>query len=380
MPGPAGEVAVGAGERSLARLPLYVGGFMGPFGTLVIIPMFPELRESFDASSQAVGWGFTAYLIPFAAFMLVSGTLGERWGRRRTVRTTYLAYAAASAICAVAPTLGWFLAGRALQGVANAFITPLLLAGLAETVPEERFGRLVGIYGSFQAFGGAAAPLVGGIAADNNWRAAFVGTAVAALLLAAAPPQGGPRRDIEAPPIKPLLTRPMNELGIAAFAAAAGPLGIGVLVGVLARDELDLSGSVAGAVIMAGSVTPIFLGPTLGRLVDRIGTKQAGLISAGVVTVMSATLGFAGDAWTLGLIWAGTGAFVAWLTIAFQAVATTAVPDNRGGALSYVLAFRFLGHGVGPLIWLGVFDRSVEAAFVGAAALGLVVIVVFLRR
>lgn len=353
---------------------------MGPFGTLVIIPMFPELRESFDASSQAVGWGFTAYLIPFAVLLLVSGTLGERWGRRRTVRATYLLYAAASFACAVAPNLAFFLAGRAVQGIANAFITPLLLAGLAETVPEERFGRLVGIYGSFQAFGGAAAPVVGGLAADTNWRGAFIGTAVAALALAAAPPEGDPRRDVEAPPVKPLLTRPMAELGIAAFAGAAGPLGIAVLVGVMARDELDLSGSVAGAVIVTGSVTAMLLAPTWGRLVDRLGTRTAGLVSASVVTVSSATLGLTTNAWLLAAIWAFTGAFVAWLTIVFQAVATTAVPDNRGGALSYVLAFRFLGHGVGPLIFLPFIDSSVAGTFAAAAALGLIVVIVFYRR
>ena len=68
------------------RLPLYIGGMMGPFGTIVILPMFPELRESFNASSATVSWGFTIYLLPFAAVLLVSGTLGERWGRRRTVR------------------------------------------------------------------------------------------------------------------------------------------------------------------------------------------------------------------------------------------------------------------------------------------------------
>ena len=77
----------GVGRSALIqRLPLYVGGFMGPFGTVVIVPMFPELREEFDASSSAVGLGFSLYLIPFAALLLVSGTLGERWGRRRTVR------------------------------------------------------------------------------------------------------------------------------------------------------------------------------------------------------------------------------------------------------------------------------------------------------
>ena len=74
----------------LGRLPYYVGGFMGPFGTIVVIPMFPELREEFDATSSQVSLAYSLYLVPFAVLLLVSGTLSERWGRRRTVRGTYL--------------------------------------------------------------------------------------------------------------------------------------------------------------------------------------------------------------------------------------------------------------------------------------------------
>ncbi len=131
---------------------------------------------------------------------------------------------------------------------------------------------------------------------------------------------------------------------------------------------------------MVGSLTAIALGPTWGRLVDRIGTKPAGVASATVVTVLAALLGFMEGPWTLGVLWGDTGIFVPGLTIVFQTAATVAVPDNRGGALSYVLAYRFLGHGVGPLVWLAVFDRSVAGSFVGAAALGIVVIIVFARR
>ena len=225
---------------------------MGPFGTMVILPMFPELREAFGVSSGAVGWGCTVYFLPFAGLLVVSGTLGERWGRRRTVRGTLLLYAAASLVCAVAPNLTVFLVGRALQGVANAFITPLLLAALAELVPEARFGRTVGIYGMFQAFGGGIAPVVGGLAAEVDWRWAFVGAAALATTLAIWPPPGEPRRARAAPPIRPLFTRRMVVLGLAALAAAIGPIGAAVIVGVAARDELGRVscwaplGSVAG--------------------------------------------------------------------------------------------------------------------------------------
>ena len=360
------------------RLPLYLGGFMGPFGTVVILPMFPELRTSFDASREAVGWGFTVYLLPFAALLIVSGTLGERWGRRRTVRTTFVVYAAASLVCAVAPTLAVFLAGRALQGVANAFITPLLLAGLADLTPEAELGRRVGIYSSFQSFGSALAPLVGGLAADTNWRWAFVGTAAVAIVLSMFPPDGEPRRDVARPPVRPLLSRRMVLLGVVAFTAAAGPIGASVLVGVAARDELDLSGGEAGVILLLGSAAAMVLGPVWGRALDAWGPRTAGVGSVTVVSLVVLAMGWSSAPWSLGFLWLVAGAVTAFVVVVLQATAAKAVPQNRGGAVSSMLAYRFLGHALGPVVWLPLFGVSPRAAFAGSAALGAVSVIAFI--
>lgn len=370
------QTSKSGGTGILALLPLYIGGFMGPFGTLVILPMFPELRDSFDSSLKAVGWGFTIYLFPFALLLLVSGTLGERWGRRRTVRITYLTYTVASVLCALAPNLGFFLAGRALQGVANAFITPLLVAGLAEVVHPDRFGRSLGIYSSFQAIGGGLAPLAGGLAADQNWRIAFWVTAAISLVLATRPPVGEPR-PTDWPPIKPLLTRPMISLGIGSLAGAMGPMGIAILVGVAAREEMNLSGGAAGAILFVSAFVAMLLGPLWGRLTDRVGMWRVAVPAAVCLTAASLTLGFALAPIPLTLLWAITGGLAALVVIVLQGLGATLVPDNRGGALSFLLSFRFLGTGLGPLVWLPVFERSVTTAFVGASLLGIITIAAF---
>jgi MFS family permease len=359
------------------RLPLYLGGLMGPFGTIVILPMFPDLRETFDASSAAVSWGFTIYLLPFAAALLVSGTLGERWGRRRTVRGTYLLYAVASVGCVIAPNLGVFLAARALQGIANAFITPLLVAGLAEVVVPELFGRAVGIYSSFQAAGGALAPVIGGLAADTNWRWAFVGTALMATVLAAFPPEGTPHPDASPPSFRPLLTRRMIVLGIGVMAAAAGPIGINVLVGVTARDDLGLTGGQAGLLLLGGPIMAMLTGPLWGGLLDRVGARVTGLAAATAATLVAAGMAFASTPLALAAASAISGALIGGVAVVFQALASTVMPGNRGGALSFILAFRFFGHGIGPVLWIPVLERNVEPAFLGAAALGSITIVAF---
>jgi len=356
----------------LKRLPFFVGGFLGPFGTVVIVPMFPELREEFDASSSAVSLGFSLYLIPFALFLLVSGTLGERWGRHRTVRATYLLYAIASLGCALAPNLATFVAARALQGVANAFITPLLLAGLAELVPAERFGRQVGVYASFQALGGGLGPIIGGIAADTDWRYAFWGTLVIALVLATSPPAGEPRVDAQAPQFRPLLSTRMVLLGIAFMVAATGPIGISVLVGVAARDVLNLSGTFAGMVLFAGAMTALLLSPSWGKLLDRYGTRRVATIAILGSTALAGLPAFADNGWALLIIWMIASMAISAFTVAFQALGASIMPDNRGGALSFLLSFRFVGHALGPILFIPVIDRSVTGAFFAAAALGLI--------
>ncbi len=358
------------------RLPFYIGGFLGPFGTFVIVPMFPELRSEFDATSSQVNLGFSLYLFAFAALLLFSGTIGERLGRRRTVRATYILYTVASLAAALAPSLTVFVAARVVQGIANAFITPLMLAGLAELVSKDRFGREVGIYSSFQAFGGGIGPIVGGLAADTVWQAAFFGTAAIAGVLALNPPEGAPRPAAKAPPVRALLTGRMVALGVAFLAAATGPIGIAVVVGVVARDELDLSGTVAGLVLVAGAASAMALGPLWGRLVDVLGKQRAGIVASSGSIIATCLLGLGTNAWSLGILWAIGGGVSAFVAVVFQAIGATAVPGNRGGALSFLLSFRFVGHALGPLIFVPLLGWSVAGTFVAAALLGLIPILV----
>ena len=360
----------------LRRLALYVGGFMGPFGTVIVVPMFPELREEFDRSASAVNLTFSLYLLPFALSLLVSGTLGERWGRRRTVRTTYLAYAAASAACVVAPTLEWLIAARAVQGMANAFITPLLLAGLAELVPPDRFGREAGAYASFQALGSGFGPVVGGVAADVDWRWAFLGTAAIALALASVPPDGEARSGDTRPALRPLLNLRMTTLGFGFLLGAAGPIGVGVLVGVAARDELGLTGTATGLILFGGAMSALALGPVVGRLIDQIGLRRASLLSAVGATAAAAALAATTSGVALAAVWFVGGGLAASLAVTYQATGATIAPENRGGALSFLLSFRFVGHARGPLLLVPLFDRSYAGTFLAAASLGLVTLAI----
>ena len=154
----------------MRTLPFYIGGFLGPFGGGVVAVLVPQLRDAFDATTAGVAATIPAYLVPFAVFQLVSGTIGERIGRRKVVRTAYIAYALLSLLAAFAPSLETFIVIRALQGTANAFLTPLLLAGLADLVPPGQIGRAVGTFAAVQTAAIALAPLGGGLFGAVDWR------------------------------------------------------------------------------------------------------------------------------------------------------------------------------------------------------------------
>ena len=124
--------------RGQGTAALHIGGFLGPFGGAVLAVLLPELQHDFHASRDAVALAIPFYLVPFAALQLGSGFVGARFGIGKTVRLGYIAYALASLATAIVPNLEGFLAARFVQGCANAFITPLLLATLGEIVPKAR--------------------------------------------------------------------------------------------------------------------------------------------------------------------------------------------------------------------------------------------------
>src|SRR4051812_49591319 len=156
--------------RARGTLPFYIGGSLGPFGGGVVAVLVPQLRVAFDATTAGVAASIPAYVVPFAALQLVSGTIGERLGRRRVVRASYVIYAIVSVGAALAPSIGSFLAFRALQGSANAFVTPLLLAGLAEITPARRLGQAVGTFAAVQTAAIALSPLFGRLLGAIDWR------------------------------------------------------------------------------------------------------------------------------------------------------------------------------------------------------------------
>ncbi|MDQ3077472.1 MAG: MFS transporter [Pseudomonadota bacterium] len=148
----------------------------------------PAIRASYEAGAAEVQWVINAYLLPLTALLLLGGALGDHYGRRRLLVTGTGLFAAASLVCALAPSLNLLLAARGAQGVGAAMLLPNSLALLNAAFEGERRGRAVGIWAAAGAASAAVAPLIGGWLVDNvGWPAIFyinLPLAAGAILLA----------------------------------------------------------------------------------------------------------------------------------------------------------------------------------------------------
>jgi ACDE family multidrug resistance protein len=167
----------------------------------------------------------------------------------------------------------------------------------------------------------------------------------------------------------------MATLWTAAFTAAAGPIGLGVVVGLYLRDELEVGSAAAGIVLLIGGVGGTVMGPTWGRLLDDWGPRRASIVSTTALMLVAAPVGLITRSILFAVVWMVAAALIGFVVINLQHLAAVAVPENRGGALSSVLAFRFMGHAVGPLLWVPIFAVSPAWAFAGASGLGLVTLI-----
>ena len=349
------------------RFGLYAGGFLGPFGGAILAVLIPQLRDAFDASTSDVTWAITAYLVPFAALQLVSGTIGERVGIARTVRIAYVAYAAMSVLAAFAPSMAVFITARALQGAANAFLTPLLLAALAASSPAGTVGRTVGTFAAVQTTALVASPLIGGLAGEISWRLAFLAPAVAALALAALPLPGAVNAESDPPRLRSALTSRVGWLSAAAFLGYLSIAGLGFLVALRAADAFGLGSTERGALVASFGLAGALVGRWAGKFADRRGRITATLVGAGGCAAAIPFLGIADSPTTLAAAWLSAGLGSAFVWAGVNTMAVEAVPGNRAGATSLISAFKFAGSACAPLLWLPLYHLEPEAAFAAAA-------------
>ncbi|GAA3491350.1 MFS transporter [Streptomyces cremeus] len=181
-----------------------LGQFMVLLDNTIVGAALPDMQHRLQTGLTGLQWIVDAYVLLVAMLLLSGGVFADRFGRKRVYLTGVVVFTAASLVCALAPSLGWLVTGRALQGIGAAALSPASLALLAAAhpVPRERM-KAIGLWAGLSGIGLAAGPVAGGILTDAyGWPAIFyVNVPIGVVLLLIGLRHLGESRNPDAPAI-----------------------------------------------------------------------------------------------------------------------------------------------------------------------------------
>jgi EmrB/QacA subfamily drug resistance transporter len=203
-----------------------LGTFLAYLDVTIVNIAFPAIEDDFGGTSLGtLSWIVNAYALAFAALLVVLGRAADRAGRRLVYLAGVGAFALASAVCAVAPSVGLLIAARTVQGAAAAAMIPAALGVLLSTFPPRQWAPVIGLWGAVASVAAALGPPLGGLLTDDaSWRWIFainvpVGLATVAL-------GGRLLRESRAD-----VTEPLDVPGAALLAAVTGGLALVLVQG-----------------------------------------------------------------------------------------------------------------------------------------------------
>ncbi|HEY8770363.1 MAG TPA: MFS transporter, partial [Thermoleophilaceae bacterium] len=164
-----------AARKRLILAAAILGTTVVTVDSTVVNVALPAIERDLGGGLAGQQWTSNAYLVTLASLLLIGGSLGDIFGERRVFATGVVLFGVTSAVCAVAPTIGVLVAGRALQGVAGALLSPAALAVIVSAFPPDERGAAVGSWTAWAGIGTVLGPLIGGQLVDSaSWRWIFV--------------------------------------------------------------------------------------------------------------------------------------------------------------------------------------------------------------
>src|SRR5215468_11010391 len=142
-------------------------------GTVVNVAL-PALQSSLNATAVDMQWVIESYSLLLSAFLLVGGSLGDHYGRRRIFVLGIALFALASAACGMATNIRQLILARGFQGFGAALLVPGSLAIISNSFSEEQRGPAIGTWSGLSAMATALGPVLGGWLGEQvSWRAVF---------------------------------------------------------------------------------------------------------------------------------------------------------------------------------------------------------------
>lgn len=188
---------------------------------------FPSIRADFDVPESTLGWIISGYNITVASLLLVAGRYADSLGRKRLFLPGVAVFALGSMLSAIAPSAGFLIGARVVQGVGGAIIAPTAIAVVLPAFPPGKRSTVIGLTGATGALGAVAGPAVGAFLTDAwSWRGLFwINVPLCLIVLAIAP-----RLLVESK--NPNATGRIDLLGV-----PIGTFGVGLIMFAIVRAE-----------------------------------------------------------------------------------------------------------------------------------------------
>lgn len=166
--------SISAAAETWVLVATIMASSMSFISTTALNLILPALQDDLKVGGAQVLWIVNANALLLSALILVGGSLGDHYGRKRIFTLGIVVFSAASVVCGLAPTVGLLIAARAAQGVGGALMVPGSLAILSASFPPERRGRAIGTWSTFSTMTTAFGPILGGwLASQGLWRWVF---------------------------------------------------------------------------------------------------------------------------------------------------------------------------------------------------------------
>jgi EmrB/QacA subfamily drug resistance transporter len=160
--------------------------FLVTMDVTIVNVALPSIRRDLGASVSGLQWSIDGYTLVVASFLMLSGSMGDRFGRRRTFRSGLAVFSVGSLLCSLAPTTGLLVGARVVQAIGGSMLNPVAMSIIVNTFtePGER-ARAIGVWGAVFGVSMAAGPLLGGALIEHvGWRSIFwVNVPIGALAL-----------------------------------------------------------------------------------------------------------------------------------------------------------------------------------------------------
>jgi EmrB/QacA subfamily drug resistance transporter len=165
---------MGDRRKQLALVAAIMGSFVAGLDSTAVNVALPAIRGDLGGGLAGQQWVSNAYLLTLGSLILVGGSLGDVFGERRVFSIGVAGFGLVSFLCAIAPSIEFLVAGRALQGAFGALLTPSALAVIIAAFPAAERGAAIGSWTAWSAIATVIGPLAGGYLVDAvSWRLIF---------------------------------------------------------------------------------------------------------------------------------------------------------------------------------------------------------------